>query len=47
MTHELRALVEVNAVTTGEILDYAFVADDSFFLLVALTRKGLLIFMLI
>lgn len=43
MTHELRTLVEVTAAETGELLDYAYVADGSFLLLVALTRKGLLL----
>jgi hypothetical protein len=38
MTHELQPLFNVNS--NGEILDYDFISEENFLLLVALTNKG-------
>jgi hypothetical protein len=38
MTHEFQQLFNVNA--SGQILDFDFISDENFLLVVALTNKG-------
>jgi hypothetical protein len=40
MTHELQQLFNVNSNAAGQILDFDFISDENFLLLVALTTKG-------
>lgn len=40
MTHKLQQLFDVNTNASGQLLDFDFISDENFLLLVALTNKG-------